>query len=464
MRSFVPMVMAAMVVIGCAGESHSAAHRNDPSPMITSGGGVLGGPIAQVLHIHVIDAESEAPVMGAHVRLDPGTTAPIEGDTQDSGLVTFDDPTLKGPQAVTVTKSGYVTTTWVGVDGANTTIVLQPDRAGSTPEVPTATAQGTIEGWDTLPEPAPRNYRVALIGYSGTRTIDDPANAIEQPTDASGNPLNLCFAAPGVSICDWRMNVRVGRQAHYAVILEGEQVGSMIDFERDRIEVAGYAIRTGVDAAEGESITGEALKRIDAADLIDLRVEFDAPPSTLPNAGAFPLLVLAGDEGQIPMFFPVLTEESTTIRVPALSGDFAGAQYDVFGRATPAAMVDNPSTTFFDRDVDPNTVVRIGPWLAPPANLSAGMGTISFTADDATNLHVASLGTADQIEWTFAFLDGSTTFTLPELAEDPLPSGELFMYVGAFEVDMFDPMEIRFEDGLSQAALRFADATGRVSR
>ena len=89
---------------------------------------------------------------------------------------------------------------------------------------------------------------------------------------------------------------------------------------------------------------------------------------------------------------------------------------------------------------------------------------ISFTADEASNLTVVSLGMPEDADWNFVLLNGATSFTLPDLADDPLPSGELQMYVGAFVVDGFDPQEIGFEDGLIPVAVRFADATGRVSR
>jgi hypothetical protein len=62
-------------------------------------------------------------------------------------------------------------------------------------------------------------------------------------------------------------------------------------------------------------------------------------------------------------------------------------------------------------------------------------------------LHSAEIQTMDgQRRWAITILDGSTSFTLPGLAPDPLPLGSLRFAVSALRIPGFDPKNVVFDD------------------
>jgi hypothetical protein len=462
MRTLVLAIGISMTLAACDG--HDPA---PPSPRLVPGGGIGDGPINGLMNVYVTDEESDAPVAGAAVRV--GTSAapsPCLGTTDSTGLVVFDRrscPSLQGPQTVTASASGHAPATWIGVGGANITMTL---RRTGTPALETAEISGTIEGWDSLPAPAANHNTLGIVGYSHTRTLGDRANEIAQgmrtvlvagiiPVPV---PANVCVRTREVSDCAWRLTTRVGRQAHYAVIVDQDTKGTASDAD-DTYSVTGWAIKTGLTFAAGEMVGGEALARIPDSGMITMAVAFGSAPSGLDDVVALPIVDL-GAEGRLIVAAPRLDTTSTSARVPALTGALGSATYDVIGRAQDAANVDQPSTLTWLHGVNPGGTVMLGSWLPPPAAITAAAGRYSFEAVAGATLHGAELkaASADETLWSVSIFDGSTTFTLPGLVPDPLPAGMVRLVTNAIEIPGINLRDVAFDQAREKLTRLSSDA------
>jgi hypothetical protein len=148
----------------CGGGSSGPNHVENP--MAAPGGGVQEGAIHGELNVFVIDAD-DAPVAGAMVRVgDAAAAAPLTGTTDASGLVTFEDDTLKGAQTITVTASGFAAQTWIGANGAVVTIPLTSTGAPATP-------------------PSTRSPRISRIPPTASRRAPAPTTSPTTPACGS---------------------------------------------------------------------------------------------------------------------------------------------------------------------------------------------------------------------------------------------------------------------------------------
>lgn len=410
------------------------------APVLIPGGGVSSGPVAGVLHVFVVVAGTDAPLSGALVRVGaPDAASPLSAATDQSGLVTFRDAALTGAQVVTVTAAGHVAATWFGVGGSNVTIPLVPSPP---PPVPTATVSGTIEGWDAFPSPGVGMYRAALVGYAHTDSPLDPANSLQQPTDGNGTPLNLCIYSPFVATdpCAWTLTSRTGPVALYATIVNGDPNGTNTDTSDDTITVIGYAVLTGLDLSDGQTLTGQELVQV--ADLTDVTLSFPSAPAGLGDVIGVPYLLLGG-EGRLPLY--LFRPDAATALLPQLTGPFAGLAYDFTALANTTGAVDAETTLSFLRDVSIAATVQIPAWLPLPTTLStgtAGNGPYSFSAPPGAEFGSVTFSSgAGEAAWHILLLDGSGSFSLPALSPDPLPTGSLTMTVTSLVVPSFDPAE-----------------------
>src|SRR5215467_13833352 len=93
---------------------------------------------------------------GATVRV--GT---VDGTTDATGLFVANGVT--GPQTVVASSPSYRSEVWIGANGANVTIDLQPATAST---VPHANLSGTITGFSALPALPANHLRIAVVQYS----------------------------------------------------------------------------------------------------------------------------------------------------------------------------------------------------------------------------------------------------------------------------------------------------------
>jgi hypothetical protein len=442
---------AATTAAACGGESHNVA------PRLIPGGGVGDGAISGQLNVYVTDDQTRAPVAGASVRVGASAaTAPCMALTDSTGLALFNGTTcssLNGKQTLTVSVGGYAPTTWIGVNGANLTIPIHPTAAAS---VATATVSGTIAGWDSLPAPAAGHQTLAIVGFSQTRQLGDPANDIAQGkrtiivpiVGATEIPANVCVRNVLVDDCAWQLTTRTGAQAHYAAILDQDTKGTPNDDSDDTFTATAWAVRVGLSFGAGQTAGGESLAILSDAAMRTLTVAMTSPPAGLDAVSGFPMLDLGGD-GRIPITSPALDLTTTTSRVPAATGDLGGARYDLLAQAQDAKDKDQPATLSWLHGVDPAATVAVNGWLAPPGAIAVSAGTYSFTATAGATLHSADIEEAaggHASLWAISIFDGSTSFTLPGLAPDPLPSGAMRLKVSALRIPGTDLANVSFDD------------------
>jgi hypothetical protein len=431
---------------GCGGVS------GPPAPRLIPGGGVADGKVDGNLYVHVTDEETREVISSASVRVgDSSDPTPCVLVTDSTGLAKFEPdgcPGLKGPVTVTVSATGYATTTWIGVNGTNLTI---PIRDTSPPPVATATVSGTISGWANLPVPPMNHQTLALIAASSSDTLGDRADNLTQGTRdvlAGGAsytiPSNLCVLNQGASDCNWTLTTRTGAQAHVALIVDQDTKGTDADAD-DTFTFTGMAIKTGLDFAKDDVATGETLTMLADADLQTFTASFGSLPSGLDYMGGFPALEL-GKDGRIGLTLPALDMTHTTTRVPKLTGALVGAHYSLIAQAQDSQTQKRPSSLAWLHQVDVASTVALSSWLAPPSNISVTAGTYSFSAAPGATLHGGEIQSLDGRVWSITIFDGTTSFTLPGLSPDPLPVGMLTFEASALQIPGIDLGNVKLDD------------------
>jgi len=393
------------------------------NPEAHAGGGVGSGEIDGEINVFVTDSASGDPIEGADVRIGAADAKdPLTGETDEDGLVVFQDPSLSGAQIVTAGAQDYPSATWFGVGGAVVTIPLE---SSATPTVPTATVSGTFTDFDALTPSVPGNFLFAAISYSTTEDFDAPENDVQGLQGA--NPLNYCLRIPPLLVdpCAWTLVTRTGRMAIYAIVFESDSSGAAF--------LRGYAIKRGYDLQANDNLTNEDLVLIPGSDMIvPPTITYGTTPAAAPDVTTLSILHV-GDEGQI---FTVGTDVDPSATIPDLVGNLATATYDIVGTAADAAN-GTPQTAIVARDVDVTMSVDIGQWLGLPENLAETSGEFSFAPVAGASLHAVSftdVGTGDPL-WNVVVLDDTDAFMLPD---DPW-TGDTDMDVTALEVTNFDP-------------------------
>jgi hypothetical protein len=374
-------------------------------------------------------------------------------------------PSLKGPVTVTVSATGYAPVTWIGVNGANLTI---PIRNSFPPAPDTATASGTIAGWDSLPMPPTNHQTLALIGFSQTNTLGDRVNDLTQgKRNVVVNGMtyqiasNLCVLNAAVSDCNWTLTTRTGQQAHIAIIVDQYNNLTPNDDTDDVFTLTSLAIKTGLTFAKGDSAMGETLAIIADADMQTLTASFPSLPSGMNFMGGFPLLEL-GNDGRIALTVPALDMTHTTVRVPKLTGALANAHYSLIAQAQDGKDQKMPSSLAWMHEVNVASTVALTSWLPPPSNISTAGGTYSFSAVPGATVNGGELQDANGNRvWSITMFDGSTSFTLPGLSPDPLPVGSLIFQASGLLIPGVDLTNLKLDDardkitGIAQDVVTF---------
>jgi hypothetical protein len=437
-RAWLIVACAGLVLVAACGGSST----NNPDPRLIAGGGAADGAIKGALHVYVIDVITGAAITGASVRVE--TATPLVTTTDSTGLATFEDGSLKGPQTVTATATGYAAATWIGADAANLTMPLEPNQTGA-PK--TARASGSIQGWDARPNPANGHLVIAYVNYSYVQPFDSPLNNIEQGSQTVAGltlPTNICYALTisnnTQKKCEWQLNTREGKQAHWAVVVDIDTKGT-VDRADDTYEIVDYAFLMDQDCVAEHTYTGEVLTPVGANGLVQAAVAFQAAPSGMTSVAGLPMVEL-GDAGNIVFTFAPFTTGNLDQKVPAISGVLATYKYDFLAMAKASATDDYPQSTIWKHEQSPTATIDFGAWAAPPTGLSATGGTYAFTPVASASLHTVKLlqsGTTTTVAWNVALLDGSASFSLPAISPSPLPSGAMTMRAEALELTAFDP-------------------------
>jgi len=460
MRSPDPRVTSLALALSLSAACGATSVSVPPAPKFIAGGGLADGPIngAGALNVYVADDATRAPVSGATVRVgasaDPMACA---GTTDSTGLVVFGKSTcaqLTGKQSVTASAAGYAPSTWIGVDAVNLTMTI---RAKTAAPVDTATVTGTIAGWETLPAPAAQHNILGVIGYSADSLASDATNNLTQDTrmvtvtvgaamTAVAIPANACIRNALVDDCSWRLKTRTGAQAHYAIVLDQDTKGTDGDQTDDTFTVIGWAIKTGLTFAKDMGADGETLTLLTDDQMQPFTASFPSPLTALTYLQAFPVLDLGGD-GRISVVLPALDATHTTTRVPKLAGAFAAGHYDFLAQAKIGEDKDQPATLSWSHDIDATMTAAAAAWTPPPTGLTAAGGTYSFTPVAGATVAGAELQTmAGDRAWSITIFDDTTSFTLPGVSPDPLPTGSARFVASALVIASFDPQNAKLDD------------------
>lgn len=423
---------------GGGGDDDDDTGPNMVDPHLIATGGVANSPLGGQLHVYAVEANSSTPIANAAV-----TVGTLTGTTDATGLATFNDASLSGKATVTVTATGHAASTWIGVAGANVTIPLEV-----TPKsIPTAHASGSIQGWGNGNlSPALGNYMLAVVLYSFLDDPTAPENGITQPLRGDNTPMDSCIVYFGSSSnCSWQLTTRTGPQVHTAIIVEGDPQGTNSDTSDDTYTVRGFAYGQMMSLTAGQQVSNEVLQVMPANQA--LSVSFPAAPAGLGTTIAIPELQLDSGAGRVVFPLPPLKPGSTSSKVLAPTGAFAG-HYELVALATPNATASMPYATSFVHDVSASATVPA--WLGQPTAVTGG-STFSFTGTGA--YVTAQISRQKQPLWDVTILDGSTSFTLPTLSPDPIGSG-----AADFAVNLTDAA------GFQASAFDVATATKSLAR
>ncbi len=431
-------ILAAMIVAGACGDS-----KNDADPRVIPGGGVGDGSINGKLNVYVLEAYSDDPIANAEVSVgEPGET-PLTGTTDSSGLYTFAGD-IDGPQTITVIATDYVVTSWFGADGANVTIPLTPTGDSG---IAKARLEGAIAGWDELPDPASDDHMfIASVECSDSDKLGDPANELEQPT-IGGMPGNICIKAQA-SRCAWALNCRVGTVDLYAAILEVDTKGTLESGD-DTFEVYNYAFHLDTTVEGGVDQTGIILDQTADGSLTVVAVTVAEPLCGLTES-ILVVGIVRPERGQ--MLLGLAQDPSGTVDVtmPALAGDFADSSYLALAFSSANLDQEDGDATGIIRNDITSSTVDLGAWLGLATDLGLAAGTYSFVGDGSPFYAVGFHDSTNQIVWDLVLLDGRTTFTLPGISANPLPSDTVDMVVGQFTASGIDTGDFAINDFWNQ--------------
>jgi hypothetical protein len=364
----------------------------------------------------VADAETGKPITDAEVEMADGRA----GLTGTNGLVVFEH-TL-GKQIVTVRAPGMATTTVRTSDTWAITVPLEPER------VRTAIVEGTIQGWNSLPEPAAGHHRIARIQTTETWDPTARANHLAQMA-------NECRWEPETP-CTWRLTTRIGVQQQLATIIDVDDQGTPDDSADDTFLVTGYALGDLVTLADGESRAGVVLGRVLDAKIALLVVEFPPLAEDLERV-AVPSLDL-GASGRAVVAFPPVTPAHTAIRMVDLDGAHDVTEWSRAGGATPAYV-----TRTMHGLTLPAVVTADDEGTARPALAACGEGCWQINGDRST-ARVVQLSRGDRLLWKQIgmALDGAITPPIDAVSPE---GGPLQIRVDGFLLDEYVGFDLSFQ-------------------
>jgi hypothetical protein len=387
-----------------------------PDPHVITGGGISDGPIDGTLYVFAI-SDDDVPIAGATVEV-----AGEQKTTDDKGFAEF---SASGAQTIAVHAEGFRNELWVGANGANVTIPLEPTTP---PRVPQATLQGSITGWDTITVPA-QHIKAAIVMASQTDDLGDPGNSLTTP-----NLGNICGI--GASTCDWTLVARAGTLTLYAAIVDRDTKGTA-DQTDDTTTIIGYAVRTGVAVSDGVGMNGLALAPVEAGNLENVTVDLGTPPAALTTTAS--LVGIDVDEDDVVQLPGFLATSQTSLLAPKPSVFGAAASYRLTAIAQTASGDAGAQSILLLRGLT-STTLAAGTWLVPPTGVSATRTSATWQPVAEATIHTLSFVDAGGIErLNVGVFDDTTSIDIPQLVALPI-SGQITMKaagIGA-ELDVQD--------------------------
>ncbi|MEO8548577.1 MAG: hypothetical protein ABI678_01335 [Kofleriaceae bacterium] len=327
------------------------------------GGGVGDGAIDGVVNVYVIDNDSYAPIVDATVEV-----AGKQATTDDTGLVIFQD--VSGAQTVAVKAAGYRGAVWQDVNGANLTIPVT--KLGNL-TAQQATLSGTVANWDAVTVPS-GHAKAALVGYSQSDDLGDPANNIQTP--AGGN---VCIGNP--STCTFSVVTRTGHVTLTAAIVDLDPKGNA-DPSDDVLTIVGWATAPAIQVDAGVAQSGITLTQLEAGQLQNVTIDYGSPPDALAVHDALVGIELSKDEV---VQLPVLPSGATKALVPTPAAFLPSATYRLTAIAQ-TTTADGPQSVILQRG-QTATTLGADQWLTTPVDVTASRTTASLGKVANAKLH-----------------------------------------------------------------------------
>ncbi|MFT3694934.1 MAG: hypothetical protein QM831_17420 [Kofleriaceae bacterium] len=368
---------------------------NSPDPRVIKGGGVGDGAIDGTVNVYVIDNDTYAPITDATVEI--GST---DQRTDDTGLVIFSD--VSGPQTVAVNATGYRGAVWQDVNGANLTIPV--DKLGNL-TAQQATLSGTVAAWDTVTVPA-GHAKAAIVGYSQTDDLGDPANNITTP-----NSGNICFGNP--SLCNFSIATRTGTVTLTAAVVDIDPHGNL-DTSDDTYTIIGWATAPSVQVNAGVNQTGLVLTQLAAGDLQNVVIDYGSPPDALTTRASIVGIELSADEV---LQLPVYPLGATSALMPKLDA-YAGATYRLTAVAQ-TGSTETPQSIVVERGQTSPSLLA-AQWLTTPTDVITTRTSATLSPVTGAKLHSVEYSNADGILLTVTMFDATKLkTTIPALVALP---------------------------------------------
>jgi hypothetical protein len=331
----------------------------------------------------------------------------VDGTTDATGL--FIAEGVVGPQTVLVKASGMRSEMWMGANGANMTIAME---AAVDPTPTKANISGSITGFANVAVGTGHN-RTAIISYSNDDKLSDAENNIA----TTGN-TNICTTNVPTGGCTFTVTTRTGNVALIAAIYDHDTNGTPLNGNDDTFTLKAWATVSGLNVANGVDQTGVALQVVGATS--NVTASFGSPPANMPNVAGIVGIEL-GASGTLQLAPAFLTPSAPTVMAPALSA-FSGATYRL------AALANNGDTatsagSFKLIRGQTSTSLDAGTWLGTPSSLTLTRSGGSWTQVSGALIQGVEYESLDGTQHMLSVtsLDGSTSFTVPELLA--LPTG-----------------------------------------
>lgn len=420
MRRTILCLLVTTAITGCGDDGGPAPI----PPRVIPGGGIGDGPIDGVANLYVIDDATRKPVHGANVRI-----GDVSGTTDVDGLFVAEG--LTGAQTVVVTAGTYRPEMWVGANGTNLTLNMQP---ASDPVVAKANLSGTI-GLTSIVLPA-GHMITASVNYSQTDDVGDLGNNIETP-----NGANVCFTGvQNNQPCTFTVASRTGHVGLIAAIYDRDLKGTPANPADDTQTLIGWATRTGITVTGGVDQSGQDLTLVSGGNLGTVTIDFGTTPAGLSSVAAVVGIKLP-IEGvfQLPV---LVTPTSASVLAPKPAA-FGATSYQLVGLANNGS---DPATTesIVIRRALAGTSLAAGTWLVPPQTASLTRTGASWSAVDATSVYSVEYGQGSAHLLNVTVFDGSTQITVPDLVT--LPTGAIQGKVSAIGATGLDVNEFALDD------------------
>lgn len=349
------------------------------------GGGISDAPIGGVVHVFVVNALTRQPI--ANARVDVGMTT---GTTDVTGLYSARGPALQGKQTVVAAKAGFRTEVWVGVRGANVTLLLRPSPM---PTVPQANLAGTIPA--IAGATAMSHYKLGLVSYSDHDDQLDAENQIATP----GN-TDYCVAPA----CAYTVATRTGTVSLLGGIYDVDTKGTGTTND-DTASFLGWAIETGITVADGVPQAGHVLPSVMPAQLQTVTVDLSGAP-----AGYTPFGVVGIEISEREV---LNLQGSARVATPSLKAPTLAVVPNIRYRLTSVIVDGQGARGIVYRRRQTTATLATGAWFVPPPPATADRTGASWTPPaDATLSGVVLRDGATELVSIVAF-DGSVAAALP---------------------------------------------------